>query len=255
MHDLEISLSDASDSSTYDVVQLIADAFSYQKDAEELKAMRNHKMLVACQSIEQLEFITSRESLNKLWQIFGRKVNVYACTADSATRNGRSVGQRFEMLEDFASYDGDAIILHFNTIAEGIDISGLTAALLLRDLPRSLFCQTIGRCGRPFIGDLDKSFEPKPFAIRAKQRCIISVPTFNSMPVFGTAEKFMQDLLACGYDINNEVRKVDDLRLGRGGLNIDATDDSATFDNAIDDITLNVKLADLSSFFNLEEAA
>jgi hypothetical protein len=73
------------------------------------------------------------------------------------------------------------------------------------------------------------------------------VPVFNGVPVFGSAEKFMGDLIKCGYDVNYELRATEgEVRASLGRA--PKPEDEITFNEAIDNIMLSVKFANLEQF-------
>ena len=65
--------------------------------------------------------------------------------------NGEKV-KRQEFLKRLREYGKDSekemLILHYDILTEGIDVSGITTIMPLRDLNKSRFIQTFGRCAR-----------------------------------------------------------------------------------------------------------
>ena len=59
------------------------------------------------------------------------------------------------MIEDFGETPNPAVILHFDTLSEGIDIDGIGGVLFLRkSLPKVKALQTVGRACRPARDDV-----------------------------------------------------------------------------------------------------
>jgi superfamily II DNA or RNA helicase len=63
------------------------------------------------------------------------------------------------MLEDFEANTNRCIIIHCDTLAEGIDIDGIGGILLMRDLGMAKLIQTIGRACRAAKADICKNGE------------------------------------------------------------------------------------------------
>jgi hypothetical protein len=89
-------------------------------------------------------------------KIVGKDIDVYYVSADRCKKNGKPYANREELLEDFAKNENYSIIVHCDTLAEGIDVDGLGGVLLLRNLSKAKSIQTIGRACRPFKGDFKK---------------------------------------------------------------------------------------------------
>jgi hypothetical protein len=70
--------------------------------------------------------------------------------------NGERV-KRQEFLKRLRDYGKDVsremLILHFDILTEGIDVPGITTIMPLRELNKSRFIQTFGRCARVDIRD------------------------------------------------------------------------------------------------------
>lgn len=99
------------------------------------------------------------------------------------------------LLERVKNSGRNAIICHYDTLAEGIDIDTLSGALLLRNLSQPKLIQTIGRTCRPFKEDYkqDGSGEIN-IAGRKKQFSIVTAPYVDGQPIAGGRQ--MEDLVA-----------------------------------------------------------
>jgi hypothetical protein len=89
-------------------------------------------------------------------------VMIYAVASDEVIGNninGEKVNRR-EFLRrlkiDGADTTKEIIILHYDILAEGIDVPGITAILQIRTLGKAKFLQTFGRAARLDIDDRDR---------------------------------------------------------------------------------------------------
>lgn len=73
--------------------------------------------------------------------------------------NGSKV-KRQEFLKLLREYGKDMnkemLVLHFDILTEGIDVPGITSIMPLRELNKSRFIQTFGRCARLDVRDREK---------------------------------------------------------------------------------------------------
>lgn len=178
-----------------DPVQTIAHVFNDQRS--KLDSRLPHKMLVAMAATTQFEEIM--RNLPDMRAIVG-DVDLYFITANYQKKNGRVMPSRAHALEDFAANDKPCIIVHCDTLAEGIDIDGLTGVFIFRGLGMSKFIQTMGRCVRPYKGDLDKSGEPKKIDERIKTHAYVTVPLVDGQ-FYGNLDMEMvwNAFLSAGY--------------------------------------------------------
>lgn len=156
--------------------EIVAEAFKYQRDRFQKTGMPFTQMLVASRGYDDHRKLESQLPL--LWQTVGTKnVPVFTIEADGTRLNGMEYKSRFETLEDIRNSGKSAIIMHYDTLSEGIDVSSLTGALILRSMTKAKLLQTIGRCGRPYEGDLDDRHEPTEPQDRMKPYSIITFPS------------------------------------------------------------------------------
>lgn len=183
----------------FDSVRVVAEAFIHQREEMRKTGMPYTKMLVATTGNAQISEVV--DAVEELKRLVGAHVRIYTVTAEGMTLDGMTAphDSRRDLLEEFGEHEDDAIIFHINTLAEGIDISSITGVLLLRELSKSKMLQTIGRAARPYSTDLvdDKAI---PFDQRKKQRCIVSVPVVENVPVFNSAKNFTEAFMLGGYD-------------------------------------------------------
>jgi len=87
-------------------------------------------------------------------------VQIYAVSSNGAINNsinGHGGYSRQEFLrrlkEDGINPDKEILVLHYDILSEGIDISGFSGIMPLRPLSKSKFLQTFGRAARPDAED------------------------------------------------------------------------------------------------------
>jgi superfamily II DNA or RNA helicase len=216
VHFMEAVTRSSTDKSV-DPVALIAKAFVEQyKDMTDF-GMPYTQMLVACRGIPDIDEVN--ENLNKLWEYIREYsegeideiIDVY--TVDSTNgelKNGRIIpGGRDKALNDIRYSRKHAIVIHYDTLAEGIDINSITGVLVMRKLSKSKFLQTIGRAGRPFFEDLDSNKNPRKecydsdvgLDIRKKRRSIITIPIIDGAYIGNLDAEFICNaFIIGGYD-------------------------------------------------------
>ena len=150
-------------------------AHAYYEQLKLVNTKYNHKMLVAMANTEHFDTIMANlVNMRKIVNDF--HMDVYFVTADRVSKNGHvTYGQtaRERILDDFAETPNKAIIIHCDTLAEGIDIDGIGGILLLRNLGKQKCIQTMGRGGRPANEDRlpDGEIVQDPI----KTHCIVTV--------------------------------------------------------------------------------
>ena len=160
--------------------KIIADSFKQHGNVLE-KTNQTPKLLISTKGTQDiLEFINSRQCT----QLRADGVEVYAVSSNEEVGNqinGERV-RRPEFLrrlkKDGEDKNKKIIVLHYDILAEGIDVSGFTGIMPLRTLSKSKFLQTFGRCARPnkedrqrldsgeiTVDDLDKLNKPYAYII------------------------------------------------------------------------------------------
>lgn len=87
-----------------------------------------------------------------------------------------------------------AIICHYDILAEGIDVDGITGVALLRNLTHAKLLQTIGRALRVYKANPD-----------AKKTALVTVPVINNDEESkAVVSEVLGQFLSEGYDINIE---------------------------------------------------
>lgn len=191
---MEIDADAEGDDVIVDPALVIARTFVDQRSqiSEKIK----HKMLVAMPSTLQFDEIMN--NLPEIRRETETEVDVYTITASTQLMNGQPFDSREEALSHFEKNKGEAIIIHCDTLAEGIDIDGMTGAFVFRTLSKAKFIQTIGRCARPLLKDLDENFEVKNMAKRIKPNCMITIPTINGKFYSNIDAKFICEAFSAG---------------------------------------------------------
>jgi len=155
---------------TPDYATCIAETFKDQMALLHKKFV--HKMLVAMPTT--LVFNDIMDELPNIRHLVGNhNLDVYYVTADTAVKNGRVFSDRETALEDFDTNPNPSIIIHCDTLAEGIDVDGIAGVLIMRGLGMSKAIQTVGRAARPSIRDIKKNGEIRKN--RIKTECIITL--------------------------------------------------------------------------------
>jgi superfamily II DNA or RNA helicase len=155
---------------TPDYSTCIAETFKDQLSFAHKKFV--HKMLVAMPTT--LVFNDIMAELPSIRRIVGdHSLDVYYVTADTAVKNGRVLADREAALEDFDANPNPSIIIHCDTLAEGIDVDGIGGVLIMRGLGMTKAIQTIGRAARPSVLDIKKNGEIRKK--RVKTECIVTL--------------------------------------------------------------------------------
>jgi len=117
------------------------------------------KILVSVKGTQDIiNFINSRE----YQQLLKNDVSIYAVASNGEIGNninGEQVSRQDflrRLKDDGLNVDKKLIVLHYDILAEGIDVSGFSGIMPLRTLSKSKFLQTFGRSARPNVEDRKK---------------------------------------------------------------------------------------------------
>ena len=227
IHIMECQTNRRSEINRVDIVDVVGRAFVDQQRRVTAWGMPYHQMLVAARDVENdltevedrlydiLSYISDNTELN------ARDIDIYTISSNGAYRNGREVaGGRPQAISDIKNSGRNVIVVHYDTLAEGIDIDTLSGCVIMRSLSKAKFIQTIGRCARPFKGDLGADGAPrrKIYNIkrliddRCKQRCIVTIPVIDGVWIGnGDATDIAEAFIAAGYEeLSTYVPMVDD---------------------------------------------
>lgn len=160
---------------TYDYPTIIAEAYKDQRSLTHKKF--NHKMLVAMPSTQMFDDVM--QELLTIRTVSGAvDLDFYYVTADRAVKNGVEQADRETALTDFDKNTNPSIIMHCDTLAEGIDVDGLGGVLIMRGLGMVKAIQTIGRGCRAAKADIKKS-DGEIRKKRIKTKCIVTLVTVD----------------------------------------------------------------------------
>jgi hypothetical protein len=204
------------DGGEYDIVDLLSRVWNAQYAEITAHGMPFHQMFVTSKSCLQHKEVEGR--LGELWSLIGQQVDVYVIEAGSHRKNGVQVACTRSELLNQVKMSNNAIVMHYDTLAEGIDIDTLTGALILRDVKRYKLLQIIGRCGRPFKDDLTENGEVRSMTERKKPASVLTIPVINGKFECGAdAGQIARYFISGGYDdLATSVKFIDDPELPRG---------------------------------------
>lgn len=148
-----------------DPVAATVACFNHQYGLVTKYGMQYHQMLVA--SSGRSDIVALNEGFDTLRSTIDPNIRLITIMSEGQDDgsgvyvNGQpSSKDRYEVLNELRHFGGNVIIAHFDTLAEGIDISTLTGVFIMRALNKVKLIQTIGRPARPFVGDLDTNGNP-----------------------------------------------------------------------------------------------
>ena len=140
-----------------DLADVIGRAYKGQLNIENVNKNFgfNHKMLVVMPGVKMFKDIM--ENRHIISNQVEKEVDVYAVSANWHAKNStmKSTMSRSDLIDDFGVTENPAVILHYDTLAEGIDVDGIGGVLFLRkELRKVKSLQTIGRACRPARDDI-----------------------------------------------------------------------------------------------------
>jgi hypothetical protein len=184
---------------------------------------------------------------------------VYTVEAGGAYKNGKPLVSREAALKEIKESGSNCIVAHFDTLSEGIDIDTLTGAVLMRKMSKAKIIQTIGRCARPYVLDLDpitkepskKLYNPKKgIDLRKKPRCVITLPVIDGVWIANNDGTIIAEaFISAGYkELMTYMPIADEEPSGksRRGFNLG---DEDTVRSAVLNHKVERKIADLKKLF------
>ena len=162
--------------------KIISEAFAQHNYA--IGQFSRAKMLVSVKGVSDIQnFFNSKEYKG----LIRTGVKIYAVASDDKIGNninGEKVSRREflnRLKEDGKNTSQEIIILHYDILAEGIDVPGITGIMPLRTLGKAKFLQTFGRAARLDIEDRDRitkgEIKPLDFSEMNKPYAWVIVPT------------------------------------------------------------------------------
>jgi superfamily II DNA or RNA helicase len=179
---------------------IIAEAFKYQEHEVKKFGMPYHQMLVTSRGV-QTDHKEVRENLQYIWNTIGDVVDVYCIASNECYINEKKLTiPRADVLNQIKNSEQNAIIVHYDTLAEGLDIDSITGNLILRNVLKYKILQLIGRAGRPFRGDLS-NHNPIESSLRKKRVSVVTFPIVDGVYLCGGHEKEIAEaFIDGGYD-------------------------------------------------------
>jgi superfamily II DNA or RNA helicase len=190
------------------VLDIVANAFIFQREEMKKSGMKHIKLLVCSRGLadhRQLE-----EQLEELYERIGERVPIFAIEGGESRVDGVRKNNRNITINELKSCNESAIVIHYDTINEGIDISGLTGVVFLRNIAQWKLIQAIGRCARPYYRDIDRYGNVIDIETRMKPHCIISLPFIDGTPLGNwKAEDIAAAFIAGGYGDLTDYQIID----------------------------------------------
>lgn len=267
IHIMECSTNKQSDK--VDVIDVIARSYADQYRDITKRGMPFVQMLVASRGLEDLREVEN--NLTTLWSkitaelgqgTLSAPVDVYTIDSTGSFRNGKPVPSRDEALREIKESGKNVIVIHYDTLSEGIDIDTLTGAVIMRVMSKAKLIQTIGRCARPYVGDLDPvTYQPMKslydfengIELRKKPRCIITFPVIDGRWIANNdGELISEAFIAGGYgDLLTYIKQSEDRPSGKPGTTLmEMSEDSLMA--TIQQHTVDRALEDLNKLFDLK---
>lgn len=256
-----------------DIVDITAISYANQFAEVSAWGMKTHQMMVVARDvavdieenintrIRELRDLITTKSEGK---VSGDTVDVYCITADAPYKNGLPfAGTRQAAINEIKQSGANAIVVHYDTLSEGIDVSTLNGVLILRELAKSKLIQIIGRTARPDASDLDENREPKRelfnleqgIDTRLKRRGLVTFPIVDGEWVCGTTARAVAEaFISGGYgDLLDYMPKTEFKPTGKE--HIGTVIDEPTWLSKIIDVRLQRDLVDLDAFFDFGDEA
>jgi len=176
------------------------------------------KVLVSAKGTQDIiSFLKSREYR----QLISDGVSIYAVASNDEVGNNINGEQvsRQDFLRRLKTDGSDTtkrlIVLHYDILAEGIDVSGFSGIIPLRTLSKSKFLQTYGRAARPDSSDRkridNKEMKLNDLALMNKPYAYIMIPSVYSGNEDDKANvvQLIKELRDYGFNPNEDIVGVD----------------------------------------------
>lgn len=113
-----------------------------------------------------------------------------------------SAETRDDFFDSIAAHEGGAIICHYNILAEGMDVDGITGVVFMRIPNQTTTVQTVGRALRPYSLDRMEDGMMNPIkSQRIKKDALISVIVYNGDDDMKTTiGGIVKTLANCGFE-------------------------------------------------------
>lgn len=268
IHEMDCKTTKTSD--VADIVDIVSRAWVDQYNRVTEWGMPYHQMLVSARNVEgDLTEIEDRLFEIKSYiedntDVRGVDVDIYTISSAGTFCNGRPIKERQDAIEQIKTSGRNAVVCHYDTLAEGIDIDTLSGCVIMRDMSIAKFIQTVGRVARAYKEDLAKNGAPRPSLYnpkknidkRKKPRSIVTIPTVDGVCI-GTidAVKIATAFIAGGYgDITTLMVTTDEPESFTGSVEFNISEDSVFMSHVLDH-KIKEELAELNELLFGEEVA
>ncbi len=138
----------------------------------------NNKLLVSMSDTK--DFIDIQSNI-EVMKTYTGDIDLYTIKAGEQVKNGKKLKSREIALKDFADNKKQCIIVHCDTLAEGIDVPGITASFVYRYMSKAKLIQTVGRAARPSQKDInEKDGEVIDMNNRIKPNCYVYIAVIDN---------------------------------------------------------------------------
>ena len=148
------------------------------------------KLLVSVRGSRQIGMLLESMEFNMLLNANVNVLTVHS-SEEFTTFNGRQITRKeFDQLKDQLGKDVSSrlIIVHYDILAEGIDVPGLLGVLILRNMQEAKFLQTIGRVLRVYRKNPD-----------LKKYGMLFFPEINDIDLAQNFVKMLERIVEKGY--------------------------------------------------------
>lgn len=171
------------------------------------------KLLIVSKGSEHLQKLVTSKQIKQLLDTTP-SLKVFDISTEYGARiNGVTVKRQdwFKQLKGLTDLD-QAIIMHIDIIAEGIDVPGITGIMSLNSLAKSKFLQTLGRATRLHVTDRDRLYKGKMKASDT-DTSFIKPYAWIIIPAYGTfgedlrkeVENMIIELRSYGFNPSEDV--------------------------------------------------
>jgi superfamily II DNA or RNA helicase len=178
------------------------------------------KVLVSAKGTQDIiSFLSSRECRH----LIREGVSIYAVASNEEVGNninGEQVSRQDflrRLKADGLDVTKKLIVLHYDILAEGIDVSGFSGIMPLRTLSKSKFLQTYGRAARPDADDRkkidNKTIRVNDLSLMNKPYAYIMIPSVYSGNVDDKENviQLIKELRDYGFDPNEDIVGTDQI--------------------------------------------
>lgn len=148
------------------------------------------KLLVSVRGSRQIGMLLDSIEFNMLLNANVNILTVHS-SEEFTTFNGRQIARKeFDQLKDQLGKDVNSrlIIVHYDILAEGIDVPGLLGVLILRNMQEAKFLQTVGRVLRVYRKNPD-----------LKKYGMLFFPEVNDMDLAQNFIEMLERIVEKGY--------------------------------------------------------